>query len=97
VAFPYPYNNSPNSYNGVTTGNQVILGEFVADPTASQIRLFNDEGATVSAGPVSGHTGMECSTCHDAHNGPTVQDLYLIRGKLGGSDSNYLCLKCHNK
>ncbi len=95
VAFPYPYNGSPNSYNGVTTGNRVILTEYVDDPTASGIRLFNDVGLAVSAGPVSGHTGMECSTCHDPHNGPTVQDLYLIRGKLGGSDTHYICLMCH--
>lgn len=97
VAFPYPYNGAPNTYNGTTTGNRVELLEFVSDPTTLKIRLFNDSSGGVEAGPIAGHTGMECSTCHDPHNGTAVQAEFFLRGTLGGSDANYICLKCHKK
>ncbi len=96
VAVPYPYNNGTNVYNGATTGSQVVMSEFVADPSGSNIRLFNDTGAFVLAGAAAGTTGIECSSCHDVHNKASV-DKYLLRGMLTGSGANYICLKCHNK
>jgi len=100
VAFPYPFNNAPSAYNGTTTGNAAILDEFVADPTLAGIRLFNDDGAgNITAGAAAGATGMECTSCHDVHNGKQTQDVMLLRGKLAGSDkaSGYLCEQCHAK
>ena len=100
VAHPYPYQQAKNTYNSVTTGDEVILGEFVANPGGNKIRLFNNpSGSQVLAGAVVGKTGIECSSCHDPHNGSTVEDKYYLRGKLKGSDlaSGYICLKCHTK
>jgi cytochrome c553 len=97
VAVPYPYQQAKNTYNSTTTGNEVILGEFVADPSTSKIRLFNNTGGNqVVAGAAAGTTGIECSSCHDPHNGSTVEDKYFLRGKLTGS-AGYICLKCHIK
>lgn len=100
VAFPYPFQNARNTYNGVTTGENVIVSEFVADPTVVHIRLFtNPSGDLVQAGTLPGRTGIECSSCHDPHNGPTVEGDYFIRGQLTGSTlaEGYICLKCHAK
>lgn len=101
VAIPYPYLNVKNTYNGVTTGDAVILPEWVPDPSVNLIRLFNNpSGNLVSAGVSAGKTGVECSSCHDPHNGTTVQDDLFLRGKLTGSTggtSGYICLKCHSK
>jgi hypothetical protein len=108
VAMPYPFNGTPNTYNGVTNGGptpaNIIPAEWQADPTAlasavSRIRLFNDDGTgNVSAGPIAGRTGLECSSCHDPHNKQAVDDLFL-RGKLSGNTqaSGYICLQCHVK
>lgn len=97
VAAPYPYQQAKNSYNSVTTGDGVIISEFVADPGANKIRLFNDTGTLVRAGAVAGKTGIECSSCHDPHNGSTVEDTYFLRGKVKGDSLPYICLKCHSK
>ena len=99
VAMPYPFNGSTNTYNFVTTGAQIIATEFVGDPQGSGIRLYNDDGAgNVALGAIAGKSGMECSSCHDVHNGATVKDTILLRGKLaGGKADGYLCTKCHNK
>ncbi len=100
VAMPYPANSTKSSYNGSTTGNSIVLADWVADPTAgSRIRLFNDDGSgNITAGVVTGKTGLECSSCHDPHNKDSVDDLFL-RGKLTGSSTGdgYLCLQCHQK
>ena len=100
VAMPYPFKNLKSTYNFVTSGNQLALNEFQADPTAiSNIRLFNEDGSgNVTAGPVVNKTGMECSSCHDPHNKAAVEDLFL-RGFLTGSTqaSGYICLQCHVK
>jgi len=96
VAMPYPYLNAQNTYNGVVTGTGAVLTEWQATPLAN-IRIFNDDGSgNISAGVVSGRTGIECSSCHDPHNKAAVDDLFL-RGKIGGSGTDYLCLKCHIK
>jgi hypothetical protein len=100
VAFPYPYNNAPSAYNGTTTGNAATLAEFVADPTLAGMRLFNDDGAgNIVAGAVGGRTGMECTSCHDVHNGPRTKDVMLLTGKLTGSSQSdgYICEQCHKK
>ena len=77
-----------------------ILTEFVADPTATGVRLFNDDGTgNIVAGAAAGRSGMECTSCHDVHNGSKTQDVMLLRGKLVGSDqaSGYICTQCHKK
>ncbi len=88
TAFPYPYQGVVSSYNGVTNGPAAI-GEFNPDPTVLGIRLFQEQAGGVEAGPAVGHTGIECSSCHDPHNGPTVGGSHFLRGQ--GS----LCQKCH--
>ena len=107
LAMPYPYQKAINTYNGSTTGAGIVLTEWVADPTAWGIRLYNDatgNGTQISAGPVAAKSGMECGSCHDVHNGAAVQDEYLVRGKLhgnggvaGSNADNYICTKCHAK
>lgn len=95
VAMPYPFNNvGGNTYNGVTTGNGVVL-EFVPDPTGTGIRLYNDNGGVITAGAVAGSTGIECASCHDPHNSSTVQGPFFLRGTMNGA--NYICRKCHAK
>ena len=98
VAVPYPYANAKNTYGGTTTGDGVLIAEFVANPAVNNIRLFNTSGgSSVQAGAVAGSTGIECSSCHDPHNGSTVEDDLFLRGKLAGNALPYICLKCHNK
>jgi hypothetical protein len=101
VGMPYPFANAVNSYNSVSTGADVVLTEFVGDPTLSstaKIKLYNQTGTTISGGPASGVTGMECSTCHDPHNKSATDDLFL-RGKIAGSAiaDGYICVQCHIK
>jgi hypothetical protein len=98
VAHPFPFNGAPSTYNGTTSGPTVVASGWQADPSLNGIRLFNDDGAgNVSAGAVAGATGIECSSCHDPHNGSQVQDVFFLRGTLTGNDTNYICLKCHSK
>ena len=98
VAHPFPFQGAPSTYNSVTSGSEVVASGWVADPTLDGIRLFKDDGSgNISAGPLSGPTGIECSSCHDPHNGTQVLGEYFLRGTLTGSDSNYICLKCHDK
>lgn len=96
VAMPYPYQQLKNTYNGVTTGDAIVLGEWQSNPTTLNIRLFNDNNGSIEAGPVALKTGIECSSCHDPHNKASVDDLFL-RGTLGGNNTDYICLKCHVK
>jgi len=93
VAMPYPYNNNPSTYNTVSNGPGLALNDWVADPTTLGIRLYHDNGAgNIGSGPVVGQTGIECSSCHDPHNGPNVEDILLLLGTIGG-----ICDKCHIK
>lgn len=98
VAMPYPYNNSQNTYNGTHNGAETAWNEWVADPKSKGIRLYNDADGlgTITAGAVAGKTGIECNSCHDVHNGSTVQDEFLVRGKVSGN-TDYICTKCHKK
>jgi Doubled CXXCH motif (Paired_CXXCH_1) len=100
VAFPYPLNGTSNSYNGTSNGTELVGAEFVADPTVNGIRLFNDAGGNITAGKVAGSTGMECTSCHDVHNGARVKDVMLLTGLVAGSDTaagGYICTQCHKK
>jgi hypothetical protein len=101
VAHPFPFNGSGSTYNGVTTGVPALASGWQADPTTSGIRLFVQTGTNVAAGTQVGATGIECSSCHDPHNGSSVVDGFFLRGRLDGSASTganaYICLKCHSK
>lgn len=89
LALPYPYQGQASTYNGVTNGN-AATGNFEPDPTIFGLRLFREQpGRGIEAGPVIGQTGIECSTCHDPHNGPSVGGGEFLRG------SGNLCRKCH--
>jgi hypothetical protein len=102
VGMPYPFGQAANTYNGVTTGANVVKTEFDTAPTSSgavaAIRLFNDTGTLITAGAVAGKSGMECSTCHDPHNKAATDDFFL-RGKIAGATKvdGYICLQCHVK
>lgn len=102
VAMPYPINGVPNTYNFVRNGAQIACTEWVADPMrANRLPLYNDDGAgNIVTGVVAGRTGIECSSCHDVHNGSGVTESFLLLGKLSGSDrgpGGYLCTQCHAK
>jgi hypothetical protein len=99
VAVPFPFGGNPNTYNGVINGVSAAASGWQPDPESAGIRLFNDDGAgNVTAGSSPGQTGIECSSCHDPHNGPQAVDDRFLRGSLtGGAAEGYLCLKCHNK
>jgi hypothetical protein len=98
VAHPFPYQGQGSTYNSTTSGVAATASGWQSNPETLGIRLFNDDGAgNVSAGAVVGKSGIECSSCHDPHNGTTVQDKYFLRGELTGNTSDYICLKCHVK
>jgi hypothetical protein len=97
VAHPFPFNGAANTYNGGTSGAFAVLSGWQADPESLGIRLFNDSGGEVSAGSVPGSTGIECSSCHDPHNGSGVLDDFFLRGTVDGNTTDYICLKCHDK
>jgi hypothetical protein len=102
VAMPYPLNGRPSTYNFVRNGAQIAGTEWVADPMASNnLRLYSDDGTgNIITGVVPGKTGIECSSCHDVHNGSGVTGSLLLLGKLSGNDrgpGGYLCTQCHLK
>lgn len=100
VAMPYPYSGASNTYNGTFNGTATAFTEFVADPQASGIRLFNDAAGNgvITAGAMAGKSGIECTSCHDVHNGAQTSDQLLLRGMMsGGTAQGYICTKCHNK
>lgn len=101
VAMPYPLNGLVNIYNGSTTGNSIVGDEWIGNPSSLGIGLYNDDGTgNITAGAVTGKTGIECGSCHDVHNGKKTQDALLLTGKLTGSDKGaqgYICVKCHVK
>ncbi len=100
VAMPYPYNNASNTYNGSFNGTATILTEFASDPQTAGIRLFNDAAGNgvITGGALAGKTGIECTSCHDVHNGTQTKDQLLLRGMLsGGIAQGYICTKCHLK
>lgn len=94
-AHPFPFAGAPSTYNGVTTSAGALAQSWQPDPTALGIRLFNEVGGVVQAGVVIGNSGVECSSCHDFHNGSGVQDKFFLRGSTDERDPNYICNKCH--
>ena len=47
----------------------------------NKITLYNDDGAgNIVAGVLAGKSGMECSSCHDVHNGARTKDQLLLTG-----------------
>jgi len=104
LAVPYPYMQAGSTYNNSTTGAGIALSEWVPNPSAGAIRLYNDSTGTgrITAGAVLAKTGIECGSCHDIHNGPNAQGPYLLRGQIYGNVKGqgamgYLCFECHNK
>ena len=97
VAMPYPFNGVSSAYNRTFNGSQLSPRAFVSDPTAFGIRLFNDDGAgNITAGPASSRSGIECSSCHDVHNGSRTRDQFLLTGtRTGGKAQGYICTRCH--
>ncbi len=102
IGVPYPLNNTTGTYNGLTTGNEVILAEFIGNPHSprtSSVKLYSDDGnGVITPGAAAGVSGVECTTCHDPHN-KEAQDQFFVRGKLSGSSaaSGYICMQCHIK
>jgi len=99
VAMPYPFGRTMNTYNGITSGAQLVATEWVADPTASNIRLYSDDGSGNIVGNARiGASGIECSSCHDPHN-KASRDVLFLRGRMSGTtrESGYLCAQCHDK
>jgi nitrate reductase cytochrome c-type subunit len=102
VAMPYPVNGASNTYNFVKNGAAIETTEWVADPMATnKIKLYSDDGAgNMTAGVTPGKTGMECSSCHDVHNGARTKDVMLLTGQLSGASrapGGYICNQCHLK
>ncbi len=98
VTMPFPLGGAANTYNGVTNGASSLISGWQADPEALGIRLFTDDGSgNITAGSTAGQTGIECTSCHDVHNGPNTQDVFFLLGMLGGNTTDYICVKCHDK
>lgn len=98
VAMPFPLGGVASFYNGVTNGASSLISGWQADPESLGIRLFTDDGSgNITAGSTSGQTGIECTSCHDVHNGPNTQGPYFLLGELGGNTTDYICVKCHDK
>lgn len=86
VGVPYPYNRVSSTYNGITSGPDVKLNEWVATPTG--VKVF---GAGGGGAPASGAAGIECASCHDPHGTP---NRFFLRVTTASSQ---LCLSCHVK
>jgi len=86
VGVPYSYQNQASTYNGITTGPDVRLAEWVAAPTG--VKVF---GAGGGGAPVAGAAGIECASCHDPHG---TGNAFFLRITKAGS---LLCLGCHVK
>jgi predicted CXXCH cytochrome family protein len=100
VGMPFPFGAVVNTYNGQTNGASAAASEWQADPEGLGIRLYNDsagDGTAISVGSAAATTGVECSSCHDPHNGADVQGSFFLRGLIGGNTADYICVKCHNK
>lgn len=100
VAIPYPYGGVANTYNNITTGDDVVgvglTAEWISDPRGKGIRLYQQisstevRGFTGTSSLVGSGVGIECGSCHDVHNGPTVKPdtvtnrPRLVRGTVYG-------------
>ena len=86
VGVPYSYSNQTSTYNGIATGPDVKLAEWVAAPTG--VKIF---GAGGGGAPAAGAAGIECASCHDPHG--TGNTFFLRVTKT----ASQLCLSCHVK
>jgi predicted CXXCH cytochrome family protein len=86
VGVPYSYGQVASTYNGITTGPDVRLAQWVAQPTG--VKIF---GAGGGGAPVAGAAGIECASCHDPHG---TGNAFFLRVTKTGSQ---LCLSCHIK
>lgn len=86
VGVPYSYNQVSSTYNGITTGPDVRLNQWVAQPVG--VKIF---GAGGGGAPVAGAAGIECASCHDPHG---TSNTFFLRVSKSGSQ---LCLSCHIK
>lgn len=86
VGVPYSYNQQASTYNGITTGPDVKLAQWVAQPTG--VKIF---GAGGGGAPIAGAAGVECASCHDPHG---TANAYFLRVTKSQSQ---LCLSCHIK
>lgn len=100
VSMPFPFGAVANTYNSQTNGTSAVASDWIADPEALGIRLFNDtagDGTGIGAGSAAVTTGIECSSCHDPHNGAGATGPFFLRGDLGGNAATYICAKCHDR
>ncbi len=86
VGVPYPYNRVASTYNAITTGPDVKLSEWIAQPVG--VKVF---GAGGGGAPMAGAAGIECASCHDPHGTP---NRYFLRVP---TQQSQLCLSCHQK
>jgi len=62
------------------------------DPTTTASGLGGNIDADMLFGV--GNNQLECASCHDVHNGPSVVEAPLL---IKTNASSQLCLTCHNK
>jgi predicted CXXCH cytochrome family protein len=86
VGVPYSYGQVASTYNGIATGPDVRLAQWV--PAPSGVKIF---GAGGGGAPVAGAAGIECASCHDPHG--TGNPFFLRVPKT----ASQLCLSCHIK
>jgi len=86
VGVPYSYDQQASTYNGITTGPDVRLPQWVARPVGPKIF-----GAGGGGAPIAGAAGIECASCHDPHG---TDNTFFLRVTKSGSQ---LCLSCHQK
>jgi predicted CXXCH cytochrome family protein len=86
VGVPYSYDQQASTYNGITTGPDIRLAQWVARPVGPKIF-----GAGGGGAPVAGAAGIECASCHDPHG---TANTFFLRVTKSGSQ---LCLSCHIK
>ncbi len=98
VAIPFP-DRAGATYNGITTGVTSGFGGVAGGGGWADITTIQAAGIKLHGGPAAGTFGMECTSCHDAHNNSVattegVAGKYFLR--VSG-DNSALCLSCHRK
>jgi hypothetical protein len=98
VAIPYP-DRAGAVYNGITSAVTSGFGGAVGSGGWADIGSIQTAGIKLHGGPAAGTWGMECTSCHDAHNN-TVATTEGEAGKYFlrvSGDNSSLCLSCHRK
>jgi len=98
VAIPYP-DRAGAAYNGITTAVTSGFGAAAARGGWADLASVQSAGIKLHGGPAAGAWGMECTSCHDAHNN-TVATTEGTAGKYFlrvSGDNSALCLACHRK